>query len=202
MPETESQLNPYAPSAISEDASETRRWAQGLDPKGGAGDDAEAATASLSRTLVRWLVVCTVSAIPSFFFGMIVTESQVAAMAIGILVFVAGYTWLDYGTATRSWRRNRRMRRTLRITYGTRIAISILFPLGAYLDLICGVVTMTITGSQLNGPALDFVAALMTTLVQGCVLNVVLAFYGLLVYLIQVVVAAIRGRRGEIVNAA
>ncbi len=117
-------------------------------------------------------------------------------MVLGILIFVAGYTWLDYSTAKLAWRRNRRLRRTLRIAYGTRIAISILFPLGGTLDVICGLISMQLTApftglEAAEGPG-GFFSILLITLVQGCVLNLVLGSYALLVYGVQVLIGAVR----------
>ena len=202
MTDSEAKLNPYSPTTLTEDASETRSWARGLEGTGleGTGEDREdvepAATASLSRTIVRWMVVCTISAIPSFAFGLMATDGQIAGMVLGILMFVAGYTWIDFRTAPRPSRRNRRIRRTLKIAYGTRIAISILFPIGAYLDLVCGIVSVSITspvtGLQIEEQPVGFFGALLTTLVQGCVLNLVLGAYALLVYVIQVAYGTIR----------
>lgn len=196
----EARLNPYAPSAIAEDAGEARRLAQNLRRDDGAED--EAAAPNLRRTFLRWFVVCGISAIPSFVFGLIVTGNQFAGMIVGILMFVAGYTWLDFATAHRPWRRNPRIRRTLRIAYGTRIAISVLFPIGGFLDVICGTLSMAIT-TPLTGvvspgeQSLGFFGAVLTTLVQGCLLNVVLGIYALLVHAIQLAIAAMRGSRHQ-----
>ncbi len=208
VPDSESPLNPYAPSAIPEDASQARRWARGLNDAGANHEqiDSAAATTTLGRTVARWLAVCSLSAIPSFVFGMIVTNNQIAGMVVGILIFVVGYSWLDFQTASRPWRRNRRIRRTLRISYGTRIAISILFPIGGFLDAICGAFTLGITapltGVQPGVESIGFFGALLATLVQGCILNVVLGLYALLVYLVQIVIGAIWGTKPPAARSA
>ncbi len=167
-----------------------------------AGDQASdgVARASLMRTAVRWLTVCSLSAIPSFFFGLAITNGQIAAMMIGILIFAIGYTVLDYQTADWRFRQDRRTRRTLKIVYGTRIAISILLPIGAYVDIYCGLLavglTESVTGDGLttyrSGGEMSFVAALMTTLFQGLLLNLVLGVYAILVHVTQITVAALR----------
>ena len=196
MSDSESPLNPYAPSTVSDDSSEARRLALGVDEAGEHRQQTEP-TASLGRTFARWLIVCSISAIPSFVFGMVVTDNEVGGMLVGILIFVAGYTWLDFITAKRPWRQNPRIRRMLRITYGTRIAISILFPIGGFLDVMCGTLTLTIispfTDVIPGTNSLSFLGAMMTTLIQGCILNVVLGLYALLVYVIQTAIAAAIG---------
>ncbi|MEO1526798.1 MAG: hypothetical protein AAFX06_15285 [Planctomycetota bacterium] len=75
----------------------------------------------------------------------------------------------------------------LKITYGTRIAITILFPVALYLDLICGVVSMSISENVFQRSIETFHVAFLTTILQGLVMNAVLAVYGLLVHGIQFV---------------
>lgn len=183
MPEVEPVLNPYAPTVLTDGE---------MVLSDRPSDDYQPST--LKRTAVRWLIVCGISAVPSFFFGLIATSGQFVGMLAGILIFVVGYTLLDYRTANRPFRRNRMIRRTLKITYGTRIAISILFPVGGYLDMVCGVVTLTVmqetTGAGFqamgssNGPS-GFFITVTTTVLQGLVLNVVLAVYAALLLGLQ-----------------
>lgn len=186
------EINPYAPSV-------------GLDNepllRGPTLEEEEVfVRTTLARTSIRWLVVCVISAVPSFFFGLMVTNGQFAGMIVGIMIFATGYTLVDYGTALWPVRRDKTMRRTLRITYGTRIAISILFPLGGYLDLVCGMITLTsiegLTGEVLapRGAAsgLSFFGTVFTTLAQGVTLNLVLGIYGLLIYGIQWLVKTLK----------
>ena len=121
-------------------------------------------------------------------------------MIIGILIFAMGYTLADYRTAHFSWRRRRLTRRTLKIAYGTRIVISLLVPLGAYVDIACGVVSLglteSVTGEGLAtseaGNRMSFFATLLTTLVQGVLLNIVLAVYALVILGLQALVIALR----------
>ncbi|MCG8652211.1 MAG: hypothetical protein MI861_20395 [Pirellulales bacterium] len=122
------------------------------------------------------------------------TNGEILGMLVGILIFVVGYTALDYGTREFSFRSNRRIRTTLKVTYGTRIIISILFPVGAYLDLVCGLITVSLVGALTGvelGPGdttrtgLTFFSTILATLIQGCVLNVVLAFYAVAVHGVQ-----------------
>ncbi len=185
--------NPYAPtSEIDEDAIDKETLDRALQ--------AHPERLSLFRIVVRWTFVCVISAIPSFVFGLAITrQSQILAMCMGIAIFAALYSWLDWRTAATSWRQNKLVRSTLRFTYGTRILISILFPVGAYLDVICGMLSTGIVQS-ITGFSIDpvrrgsptetawmeslegFFPILLTTLVQGVLLNIVLAFYGIAIF--------------------
>ena len=186
--ESEVRLNPYAPSMLDSDE-ET--------PSSEPASEEAPSSMPLHRTGFRWLVVCTLSALPSFFWGMAITEGQIAGMVCGILVFVVGYTLLDQRTASRPFRQKATVRRTLKIAYGTRIAISILFPIGAYLDLFCGFISLSLTqhiaiAEFTTADSMQFGGTFLTTLVQGAVLNVVLGCYALLVHGIQLLVRSLR----------
>ncbi|MGI9474249.1 MAG: hypothetical protein ACR2NZ_22095 [Rubripirellula sp.] len=190
MDDDKQTINPYSPSAELE---------LGTAAPGPVQDEGPnlPASRSLLRTSIRWFVVCVISALPSFVVGMAISQNQIAAMVIGILIFAFGYTWADYATAKMPFRQNRRVSRTLKIAYGTRIAVSIIYPIGLFLDMFCGMLSVSLTqvvsDVQLrDGGAMGFAATLFTTLVQGVVLNVVLAVYASLVYAIQWLVAAIR----------
>ena len=187
MDEEKQTLNPYTPSAEFETGQRLPQFDS---------DEQQKPRASLLRTTVRWFLVCTISAVPSYVFGVGISQAQISAMIIGILMFIVAYTCLDYVTATTAFRQNRRVARTLKIAYGSRIAISIIYPIAFVLDMFCGMVsisvTETISGSEVADGSMGFAATLFTTLVQGIVLNVVLGVYALLVHAIQLVVIAIR----------
>lgn len=177
------ESNPYQPPS---DLGAGRMKSAGLTAEGVESEDFGYVRSSLGQTAVRWIAVCLCSAVPSFLFGFMSTGGEIWAMLTGIAIFAAGYTTLDYQTAGQAWRRKRLIRKTLRVTYGTRIAITILIPLGAYLDVICGMVSHTVAGVLIDSASLESVGsvrigywpALLITLIQGCVLNVVLAVYG------------------------
>lgn len=189
MSQQDTQPNPYSPPSLTVES--PLRADRSVD---------DAAEPSLSRAAIRWLTVCSLSAIPSFLFGMAATGGQIAAMAVGILLFAAGYTVADYRTAHFAWRRRRITRRTLKIAYGTRIVISLLLPLGAYVDIACGVIalglTESVTGEGLttfdSANRMSFFPTLLTTLVQGVLMNIVLAVYALVILGIQALVIALR----------
>ncbi len=114
-------------------------------------------------------------------------------MCLGIALFVVLYTWADQLTQRQAWRQLAITRLTLKIGYGTRLLMSVVFPLGASLDLICGLMSVGLVQSlwpelvEHPGGAADlegrvgFVGALLITLVQGVVLNVALIGYMVLV---------------------
>lgn len=153
------------------------------------------------RRLVLWTVVCGISAAPSFLWGQ---EFNRAGMVAGVAWYILLYTWAS-GTKTYD-RISRRpfIRRTLKIGFGTRLAISILFPIGMVVDLIPGMISLDLVRAVFHavlGPApyagqfaspaptrvfddlLEF--SFFTTLVQGALVNLILFVYMLLVYGVQ-----------------
>jgi hypothetical protein len=141
--------------------------------------------------------VCGIAALPSFFWGFAMTGGEITGMLLGIFLFAVGYTLIDFRTAAWPIRQKKTIRRTLRFTYGTRIAISVLFPVGGYLDAICGIFSLGLISSvfgesieRLDG--MGFRLTLLTTIVQGCLLNIVLAVYGLLVFGVYGLVGALK----------
>jgi hypothetical protein len=176
-------INPYAPTAAT--TSEQEEFTRELVA---AAERDAYVPASFGWTAFRWFGICTLSAVPSFLVGLAVTGGRWDAMLVGIFLFSLAYTFADYLTARQSWRKKRLIRRTLRTMYGTRIAITIIFPVGYFLDVCCGFASLYLT-QAITGPEFasgdqyaDFFPTLLTTLVQGAVMNVVLGVYGLLVW--------------------
>ncbi len=196
MPTEEDELNPFAPpSAASIPA---RREAVAVP---GPPNPRRSWLASLGL----WSGICTLSAAPSFAWGLgTIAGDQVAAMLLGIVTFICGYTLADQFTQGHGWRRNPAVRLTLKIGYMTRVAISVIFPVGATLDVICGVfsiqlaqhlgplVTFRSSGSIDARDNTTFLGALLVTLIQGGVANVVLAAYMLCVLGLVLVVRGLR----------
>ncbi len=156
-------------------------------------------------SLALWTFVCAVSAGPSFFWGMsTIAQEQSLAMVLGVFLFIALYTWADQFTQLRPWRHAFPVPLTLKIGYVTRIILSVVFPIGIMLDLICGFMSVGIVGAVFPtlrthpGGAADlegstgFLGALLITLVQGVVLNIVLFGYMAVVFGI---VMAFKSRR-------
>lgn len=154
------------------------------------GDQPQTKNDLVRATLIaaaRWSLICGISAIPRWVIAAGNTTAVIGGMATGVLLFIVGYTFLDVWTRRHPLRQRTDVKTTLAITYGTRIAISLLFPIGFFADMFCGVVALSITGfffqtADLDIAQLEFTSTLLTTLIQGCLLNGVLAGYGLLVY--------------------
>ncbi|GAB5404215.1 MAG: hypothetical protein Aurels2KO_24460 [Aureliella sp.] len=132
-----------------------------------------------------WMAICFVSAAPSFYWGFgTIAREQVIAMLTGIMMFVAAYVFIDQSNWA-LWLRNvPGMRLTLRITYGIRIALSVLFPAGLVVDVFCGWMSIAIVTALGGGISMEaqtgpetssFITCLAVTLVQGVILNIVLA---------------------------
>ncbi len=125
-------------------------------------------------------------------------------MIFGVMIFILLYTVGDQVTQNKSWRRNQSLRLTFKIGYVTRMIVSIIFPIGGFLDMFCGIISVSAVGALVNvSPGFEsgtdganFLATLMITLVQGCLLNIVLAGFMLVVF--GIVLLVHRGQTGSI----
>ncbi len=149
------------------------------------------------QTIHIWTVICSVAAAPSFFLGMGVTDGEIAGMIMGISIFIGIYSWADLATRSKKWRRDATIRSTLRWTYGVRLVVSICFPVGFFVDLMCGFLTVELT-QMLTHQSLTssrmmhgFQPALLATLIQGTLLNAVLAVFAAALYGIRLGIRAI-----------
>lgn len=140
----------------------------------------------VASNFLVWTAICGVSAAPSFIWGMAIAHDaeHVAAMLTGIGIFVLAYTAVSSLRAVETFKRRPFVGRTLKIGYGTRIALSILFPAGLTLDLWCGIAAVSITDLK-HGAGNSFGLILATTLVQGVILNCILMVYMALIYGVQ-----------------
>jgi len=126
----------------------------------------------------KWLLICSISAAPSF------------------LTFVVLYVWIESLPFVRSKLADRRLRRAVKIGYGIRIGISIIFPVAIVLDLYCGLMSVSVVNAVLGiegfesvgtnsaFPLFKLIQFYLTTLVQGVVLNILLGGWTLFVYVI------------------
>jgi len=149
---------------------------------------------------IKWTVVCGFAAGPSFYFGGGMGAWRPAAvlgMLIGILIFVIGYTALEFTTAIQEQMNKPVSRRAAWIAYLTRAAISIVFPIGLTVDILCGIfsvgISSALTGiseTPFHSPGDNFSEAFccfqfaVTTVVQGVLLNLVLFAYMGIVWLV------------------
>ncbi len=144
---------------------------------------------------VKWFIVCIISAGPSFFWAMALHRGpeQILAIATGILLFIVIYTAIGSSSRMQLARRNKALRVTMRIGYGTRIVLSIIVPVGLFVDLCFGMVATSIIGGVTSGQFTPeayersstthgFVKVLATTILQGVLLNLALLAYMAIVY--------------------
>jgi hypothetical protein len=73
------------------------------------------------------------------------------------------------------------VRRTVKIGYGARIVISVVFPIGLAADLYPGMLSLMVT-EELFGNSKGFARTYATTLVQGVLLNTILSGFMGVVY--------------------
>lgn len=149
------------------------------------------------RVIIKWLIVCSIAAGPSFFFGAGMGNwrlPEVLGMIAGVLAFAAGYSAIEFLPQVQAAMTQRVKRRATRIAYITRMGISILFPVGIFIDMYCGIVSVGFAnvivggnglgfgGAGFESPILRFLTFLLTTLIQGVLLNIILFAYMLIVY--------------------
>lgn len=137
------------------------------------------------RRLLLWTVVCTVCAIPSYYWAASDQGHPWEAMALGVGIFILAYTILTSTTAFERLRSRPFVNRTLRIGYTLRLGISAGYPIGMAADLIPGMLATSTVKDILGIPPRSFRGTLATTLVQGVYLNVLLVLLMLLVYGVQ-----------------
>ncbi|HOW70889.1 MAG TPA: zinc ribbon domain-containing protein [Phycisphaerae bacterium] len=155
-------------------------------------DDSFQVDNSLRGILARavlWTMICGITAIPSFVWAR--SEFSTPGMVVGVALFVAMYTMVSGTSAVARWRTSRLTDRTFRIGYFTRVVVSAIVPLGMALDLVPGIVSVSLVEAVMNPriPAMSggrgFFVTLVITLVQGTLLHITLGAYMLVVHLIQ-----------------
>ncbi|WP_039963333.1 hypothetical protein [Rhodopirellula europaea] len=177
-PELADQPNPYATGPLKEGGEDDQELLRDIPLE-------EKPFPTLPLTVLRWALVCSIAAVPSFVIGLNVTEGQFLGMVTGIAIFVAGYVWADLVTRNRPWRRYRNIRITLRTVYVLRLIVSIILPAGMIVDMFTGmiaVVTVTSVARLDDGTGLGFISTVFTTLIQGVLLNILLMVLALCVY--------------------
>jgi hypothetical protein len=188
--EDEQQANPFASPAVAAVGSIPQ-----IDP------DSEIREFHFGNSLLKWLLICGVSAAPSFFIAMGPSRQawiQILAMVCGILTYVVFYVFVESREWTRQKLTDKSLRVAVRTGYISRVAISILFPVAFIVDMICGMISVGLVsnlfGLDLMGiqsikertpvPSMPMAFAwyYTTTMLQGLLLNVVLGAYTLIVY--------------------
>ena len=182
--------------------------------------DTEIREFNFGMSLLKWMVVCAVSAGPSFFIAFLGTNQvwvRSSAMVFGILTYVAMYLYIE----SREWTRRKLMDKSLRIAvktgFITRVAISVLFPIGFFVDMICGLISVSLIsslfdlhmmpmGSEIDrvsdvGILMTFIWYYTTTMLQGLLLNIVLGGYTLVVYAIVLLARSGRSQKPKVLQS-
>jgi hypothetical protein len=150
---------------------------------------------TLLRRLLLWTAICCASAAPSFFLAH--REYDRGAMLLGVALFIAAYT---AATSTRAFDRLHRrpfVRRTLYIGYGLRLVLSLVFPIAfsgiaalyplglvVFADGLPGLLSVNIV-KEIGIVPESFFGTLLTTIVQGALLNAIVFVVMGLVYSFQ-----------------
>lgn len=151
---------------------------------------------TFANALFRWSFICVVSAGPSFFLGLAVTNADVAcivAMILGIAAFIFGYATLDTRPIWRRWMSTPILRTSIITAYTIRCVVSVLVPVGMANDMMIGMASVSVgtVGKWFeNSPTqgMSSVFAFATTIVQGTLLSLEIALIVFLVY--GIIVAA------------
>ena len=134
---------------------------------------------------VMWLVICAYSAAPSFVLGMF--DHNIVAMYVGVIIFAIAYTIATSTEAFERFYARSFVRTTLYVGYFARLLItlfSVAIPFVLAVDFLPGMLSVQIVGGTGLEPS-SFVGTLLTTLVQGTLLNIILFIFMLVVYWIQ-----------------
>lgn len=151
--------------------------------------------------------VCTVFAVaaaaPSFGFAHGTFDARALAVAVGVFIIIC--MAISFTPAFKRHMESRVFRLTLVTVILTRIGITLVFPVGAFHDLLCGIGTLVflevITGGNID--VMDdsgyptpnaFGISLAGALFQGLLLSISMALYGAIVFRI---VKALERRREE-----
>ena len=146
---------------------------------------------TIARRFALWLLICTISAAPSFALAL-GAHADVAGMVAAVLTFALIYGALSCTAWFERVRRRPFARATMYVGYGLRLAMSLsmagaLLPNGgggpfAYAiapDMVCGLASLWLTRAAFGHGGNDFdvaesfVGAFATTCVQGAILNVI-----------------------------
>ena len=138
---------------------------------------------TILRRLLLWTAVCMVSAAPSFVLAS--HEHDPAAMALAVCVFILAYTAATSTDAFEQFHRRPFVRRTLYIGYGTRMVISIVFPIAMFTDIFAGALSISVVRAVTGLDPKSFAGTFATTCVSGALLNLLIFAFMLAVYAIQ-----------------
>lgn len=148
------------------------------------------------KSIFVWPIVCSIAAIPSWTLAPIsARRDHYDAMIWGIVVFSVLYIWVDLATRHLRFRAFPSIRQSIRIVFGIRILMSIVYPLGVSVDLPGGLIAARLASlfgyqrieASIIEPqvVLNFADVFVWTLMQGVVLNFVLFLvWGIVAFLL------------------
>lgn len=134
------------------------------------------------KHLAVWSVICSIGGAPSFIFGSV--EYSEPGMICGVVMFILAYSVVTTTQWFHRFRRRPFMERTLRVGFGTRVLISVIFPVGFLVDICLGTASIGIA-RVLGFVAHDFVSTLIITLIEGSLMSGALVVFMALVYGLQ-----------------
>ena len=156
------------------------------------------------RAFGRWTLICAISAAPSFFWGCALhaQPQHLAGMVCGILFFVALYTLIECTHYYHQIMSLPHVHRTALVGFGTRVLISVIFPIGLFVDMFTGTWSVALVQEMFPdagslgraGAAVSFLQVFITTVVQGTFLNGLLLIYMLVIYSVLRLFGVVRGR--------
>jgi hypothetical protein len=151
------------------------------------------------RQLLLWGIICSAAAAPSFLLGCLiqgVRSPAIAGMSAGVACWVLMYAAVASTHVMRLFREKPFVAITFKWVYGIRLAQSLLaiIPPFIAIDMAAGIASTLFSGSILGydplssahgapytgavgppTPLIDFLFSYIATLIQGALLNVVLA---------------------------
>jgi hypothetical protein len=139
------------------------------------------------KQFLRWALICTVTAVPSFLWAL---NFSLSGRIAGIVFFIVLYTAVTSSAGFARIESRPFVRTTFRVGYGTRLALSAIFPIGLIVDLIPGMISVDLMKWAFQSLGLayieqDFLCTLLTTLAHGTLLNIELGVFMLFVYWMQ-----------------
>jgi len=150
--------NPYAAPAVSEQA--IRAEIEQKPPP------------SVLGAALQWTIICSAGAGPSFLAGSSFCKSPLDyfAMVLGVLIFVAAYTWIS---ASRLWKLTSTVvRRSIMAAFWLRVVLTAIFPIAMMNDLLIGAISMNLMRRVFGTEMLNgFWQIALTTIIQGVLLN-------------------------------
>jgi hypothetical protein len=143
------------------------------------------------RSLGTWTLVCSVAAAPSFIIATsIIPRGTWPAMLLGIAIFIFLYVLIDYRTHDKAFRKQKAVRYSLYATYTLRLIASIIFPIGTFIDLMCGFCSAAIVSPfqlemrpDVPATSMAFLAVFLWTITHAIVMHVVLLIVWVLIWL-------------------